>query len=134
MEAVAKLPLWKEQLAVLRRIEVVRVLLQIAPDEEPAELIQDPWRVIECPSSQAPCVAEFSDSEFTRLQRSHPGRPLLLGAGPPGKLHRNQLLHRRPARGGLHKLDPAPGVVLSHPCAPWCRVVKYRTEKMASRA
>lgn len=53
----------------VERIEVVRVLPQIAPDEEPAELIQDPWRVIECPASQAQCIAEFSDPELPRLQR-----------------------------------------------------------------
>jgi len=49
---------------VIERIEVVRIRPQISPDEDVADLIEDPWRTFDCPADQAGCRVEFEDSDF----------------------------------------------------------------------
>jgi hypothetical protein len=49
---------------LITRIEVVRVRPQTRPDEPVAELIEDPWRKIDCPPLPGGCEVEFSDPDF----------------------------------------------------------------------
>lgn len=46
------------------RIEVVKILPRTSPRDTTADLIQDPWRVLNCPVGQSTCEAEFSDDDF----------------------------------------------------------------------
>lgn len=51
------------------RIEVVRIRPQIRADEEVGPLIEDPWKVLECPAGRNGCQVQFEDPEFRRGQR-----------------------------------------------------------------
>jgi hypothetical protein len=53
----------------ITRIEVVRIRPRSQPDEPIASLIDDPWKVIECPGTPEGCVARFSDPEFQTNRR-----------------------------------------------------------------
>ncbi|MFP6609654.1 MAG: DUF3604 domain-containing protein [Deltaproteobacteria bacterium] len=48
----------------ITRIEVVRVRPQERPGEDMDNLIQDPWKVIECPAGTEGCVVEFEDPDY----------------------------------------------------------------------
>jgi hypothetical protein len=54
---------------VISRIEVVRIRPQSRPGEPVGPLIEDPWRVIECPGDPAGCSVSFSDPEFESAGR-----------------------------------------------------------------
>ncbi len=45
-------------------IEVIRIRTRAADGEHIEQLIEDPWRRIECPLDPAGCVVEFEDPEF----------------------------------------------------------------------
>lgn len=51
------------------RIEVIRIRPQTAPDEPIGELIDDPWRVHECPAGADACSFAFSDPDFVAGRR-----------------------------------------------------------------
>jgi hypothetical protein len=51
------------------RIEVVRIRPQIIAGEAVASLIEDPWRVLPCPSDEEGCTVRFSDPDFAAAQR-----------------------------------------------------------------
>ena len=53
----------------ITRIEVVRIRPQIAEDEPVDGLVEDPWRVFECPGDGSGCVAEFDDPQFSAARR-----------------------------------------------------------------
>lgn len=48
----------------ITRIEVVRIRPRIEPNESIASLVEDPWKVIECPTDQYGCEVEFTDPDF----------------------------------------------------------------------
>ena len=48
----------------ITRIEVVRIRPQQTPDEPIASLVDDPWKVLECPGDPAGCTVAFADAEF----------------------------------------------------------------------
>ncbi len=58
-----------EQRRPITRIEVVRVRPQQRPDEPVDALIEDPWRVLECPGVEEGCVVRFDDPEFETSPR-----------------------------------------------------------------
>ncbi|MEZ5568902.1 MAG: DUF3604 domain-containing protein [Halioglobus sp.] len=58
-----------DQRKAITRIEVVRILPQAHPGEDIAPLIEDPWRVFECPGNGTGCEAEFTDTEYAQRQR-----------------------------------------------------------------
>jgi hypothetical protein len=51
------------------RIEVVRIRPRNRADEPVGALIEDPWRVLECPAGEAGCRVTFSDADFARGAR-----------------------------------------------------------------
>jgi hypothetical protein len=53
----------------IERIEVVRIQPQIAPDEPVADLIDDPWKVHQCPADGGGCSFVFGDPEFADAGR-----------------------------------------------------------------
>jgi hypothetical protein len=53
----------------IQYVDVVRIGPQTRPDEDPAELIDDPWQRFECPDDPNGCVATFVDPEFPMLGR-----------------------------------------------------------------
>ena len=54
---------------LITRFEIVRIRPQESPDENVAELIEDPWKVIDCQPDQQGCTAEFEDPEFVSGKR-----------------------------------------------------------------
>ncbi len=54
-----------DQRRLITRIEVVRIRPQAYKGEPVAGLIEDPWRVIECPGDPAGCTVEFEDEAFS---------------------------------------------------------------------
>ncbi len=48
----------------ITHVEVVRIRPQVRPDEDVADLVDDPWRRFECPPDPRGCVATFVDPEF----------------------------------------------------------------------
>ncbi len=53
----------------ITRVEVVRIRPQQSEDEPIASLIDDPWRSLPCPASEAGCSVEFEDPEFPSAGR-----------------------------------------------------------------
>ena len=53
----------------IERIEVVRIRPQMRPGEPVDGLIEDPWRVLECPPGPAGCSFELEDPEFAAAGR-----------------------------------------------------------------
>ena len=54
----------------ITRIEIVRIRPQVSPDEVIRPLIEDPWRVKECPADGSGCLMEFEDSQYGASARS----------------------------------------------------------------
>ena len=54
----------------ITRIEIVRIQPQIKPDEKIAPLVQENWKVFQCPSAGEGCIFEFDDSEYVEGARA----------------------------------------------------------------
>jgi hypothetical protein len=53
----------------IERVEVVRIRPQQVRGEPIADLVEDPWLSLECPSDPAGCLVEFEDEEFADAAR-----------------------------------------------------------------
>jgi hypothetical protein len=53
----------------ITRVEVVRIRPQTQPDEDPANLIDDPWRTLPCEPDPAGCSVTFADTDFRSARR-----------------------------------------------------------------
>ena len=56
----------------IERIEIVRIQPQISPDEKIPPLIENQWKVFECPADGQGCTVEFDDPDYVLS-----GRPTL---------------------------------------------------------
>jgi hypothetical protein len=54
----------------ITRIEIVRIRPQVRPDEEITPLIEDPWRIKDCPADGTGCEMEFDDPQYASSARS----------------------------------------------------------------
>ncbi|HEY3190955.1 MAG TPA: DUF3604 domain-containing protein, partial [Solirubrobacteraceae bacterium] len=54
---------------LITRIEVIRIRPQRTPGEPVRQLIEDPWRRLPCPPSQAGCTVQFDDGDFPATAR-----------------------------------------------------------------
>ena len=54
---------------VIERVEVVRIRPQASKGEAIGDLIEDPWKVLECSGDASGCVVEFEDESFDRDSR-----------------------------------------------------------------
>ena len=59
-----------ERRKAITRIEVVRIRPQVSPDERIKPLIEDPWRVFECPGDGRGCDVTFEDAQYGAGARS----------------------------------------------------------------
>jgi len=53
----------------ITRIEVVRIRPRVTADEDVADLVEDPWRILSCPAEPAGCAVEFEDPEHATAGR-----------------------------------------------------------------
>ncbi len=58
-----------DQRRQISRIEVVRIRPRKSPNEAVKDLIQDPWKRIDCVKDTAGCSVEFSDDDFVTTGR-----------------------------------------------------------------
>ena len=54
---------------IITRIEVIKISPQINPGEKVDNLIEDPWKVIDCPLDQNGCEISFEDTSYSENQR-----------------------------------------------------------------
>jgi hypothetical protein len=54
----------------ITRIEVVRIRPQISPDESITPLVENQWRIFECPGQGAGCTVEFDDQDYDANKRN----------------------------------------------------------------
>ena len=54
----------------ITRIEIVRIRPQVGPDEKIAPLIENTWRVFDCPADGSGCEFEFEDPDYASGGRS----------------------------------------------------------------
>lgn len=54
----------------ITRIEIVRIRPQLSADEPVAPLVEDQWKIFNCPAQGEGCTVEFEDSDYMRDQRS----------------------------------------------------------------
>ncbi|MFT4518026.1 MAG: hypothetical protein ACI9JM_000403 [Halioglobus sp.] len=58
-----------DQRKAITRIEIVRIRPQVSPDEKVAPLIENQWRVFDCPADGTGCSIEFEDPDFLTAKR-----------------------------------------------------------------
>ena len=59
-----------ERRKAITRIEIIRIRPQVRPDEKVAPLVEDAWRIFQCPADGTGCVVEFDDPEYGAGARS----------------------------------------------------------------
>lgn len=58
------------ELKRITRIEIVRIRPQVHPDERIKPLVENMWRVFDCPADGKGCTVEFDDPDYPTGQRS----------------------------------------------------------------
>lgn len=93
---------------MITRIEIIRILPQVTPDEPMGKLIQDPWKTLDCAPDQTGCTAEFDDPDYASL-----GRPATYYARaveePRLAINASNLRCEKDAQGQCVKVNPCYG-------------------------
>jgi hypothetical protein len=92
----------------VERIEVVRIRPRLAPDEPPAALIEDPWRILPCPPGDV-CSAEFDDPGFVAGARPALYYVRAIQEPTPAVNGAGLRCQRRDERGVCLEVDPCYG-------------------------
>jgi len=92
----------------ITRIEIIRIVPQASPAEDVGELIDDPWRVIECEPDPVGCAKTFIDPEFLELERDIVYYARAYEAPKPG-INAGNLRCERDAEGNCTEIHPCPG-------------------------
>jgi hypothetical protein len=90
------------------RIEVVRIRPQQQAGEAVSGLIEDPWRVLECPQGEEVCEVEFSDAEYLSGARETLYYVRAIEA-PSDAVNADPLRCEKDADGQCIKADPCQG-------------------------
>lgn len=92
----------------IERIEVVRIRPRTVPDEPQADLIEDPWKTLPCPTDREGCTVEFRDDEYANDARDTLYYVRALQAPEP-TINGDQLRCERDAEGRCTDVDPCYG-------------------------
>jgi hypothetical protein len=93
---------------LISRIEVVRIKRQQSDEEKIEDLIEDPWKVIECAPDPAGCVVEFEDESFASDDRETIYYVRALEPASPA-VNAANVRCRPDGSGGCESVDPCYG-------------------------
>ncbi len=93
---------------VITRIEVVRIRPQVHPDEDVADLIEDPWRSFACDPHPEGCSVVFGDPDFAASGREAVYYVRAFEAPTPG-INAGNLRCERDAEGRCTGVSLCPG-------------------------
>lgn len=101
----------------ITRVEVVRIRPQQTKGEPIAPLIEDPWKVLECPADRAGCDVGFEDPDFVSGGRETLYYVRALQAPTPA-INAGNLRCERDAEGRCTKVQPCadPGTSYQDDC------------------
>lgn len=90
---------------LIKKIEIIRIRPQITPDEDVANLIDDPWKSFDCAPDANGCAISFTDTEYESM-----GRDAVYYARaieePSDTIHADPLRCEYDADGNCVKVNP----------------------------
>lgn len=92
----------------IARIEVVRIRPRLAPTEDVANLIDDPWLSFECEPDETGCTVDFEDADFATRNRDTVYYVRAIEAATP-QVNGNNLRCKIDTAGSCVSTDPCMG-------------------------